>query len=398
MARGSIYTSTLQDGTKVYRTVLRIDGSDGKRKQVWKTFDKKKAAEGYLDRNSNELREGTFRELKRASFDQYVTSWKKKHLIVAKLKPATLNSYGSNIALHLSPAFGPCQLTAIDSDEITTFESKLLTSGQSPKSARNILQLLSRILKDARTDGYLRISPMTDLKLSKLNKEEARVLTKDEVTKLLVQCETDATLRLVVLLGLLAGLRRNEIFALSWEDFDAAGNVLNIKKNLFWRHGVYQGERDEDEPAWLLHTPKTKASLRAVDLSPKLRGELQEYYLRSEHKTGLIFQTSNGGPMDPHNFYERQFKPAIENAVKADEELPLKERSTFTDVTLHTLRHTFGSIKLETGENLIYVSKQMGHANPSITANVYAHLLKERRPEAAVRTDEFLFGKAIAKV
>ena len=34
----------------------------------------------------------------------------------------------------------------------------------------------------------------------------------------------------------------------------------------------------------------------------------------------------------------------------------------------------------------------MGHANPSITANAYAHLLKERRPEAAVRTDEFLFG------
>ena len=43
-------------------------------------------------------------------------------------------------------------------------------------------------------------------------------------------------------------------------------------------------------------------------------------------------------------------------------------------------------------ENLIYVSKQMGHANPSITANVYAPLLKESRPEAAVRPDEFLFG------
>jgi hypothetical protein len=30
-------------------------------------------------------------------------------------------------------------------------------------------------------------------------------------------------------------------------------------------------------------------------------------------------------------------------------------------------------------------------ASPSITANVYAHLLKERRPEAAIKTDTLLF-------
>jgi integrase len=71
-----------------------------------------------------------------------------------------------------------------------------------------------------------------------------------------------------------------------------------------------------------------------------------------------------------------------------------EDKPKFEDVTIHTLRHTFGSIKLEQGENLIYVSKQMGHASPSITANVYAHLLKERRPEAAVKAETFLFGPA----
>jgi len=53
-----------------------------------------------------------------------------------------------------------------------------------------------------------------------------------------------------------------------------------------------------------------------------------------------------------------------------------------------------GSMKLEHGENLVYVSKLLGHAKLSITADVYSHLcLEERRPEAAIRTDEFLFGK-----
>jgi len=42
------------------------------------------------------------------------------------------------------------------------------------------------------------------------------------------------------------------------------------------------------------------------------------------------------------------------------------------------------------------VSKQMGHAKPSITSNIYADLIEKRRPAAAALTDENLFGKAVA--
>jgi integrase len=45
---------------------------------------------------------------------------------------------------------------------------------------------------------------------------------------------------------------------------------------------------------------------------------------------------------------------------------------------------------------VVYVSKQLGHSRPSITFDVYAHLLKQHRPEAAKKTDELLFGKAAA--
>jgi len=388
MARGTIITRTQKDGTKRYATVIRIGG-----KQRWKTFAKKTEAEAYLDRNSTDAREGTWRQLKKATFEQYVEKWKAMHLLPTKLKYATLNSYGSNIKRHLIPAFGTYPMTAIDSEQITAFESKLLTEGQSPKSTRNIIQLLNRILEDARRDGYLRISPMADLKFAKLTREEKRALTKDEVGELLSRCDGDKMLRLVVLLGLLAGLRRNETFALAWEDVDTAGNVIHVRRNLFWRHGKYQGARAEHEPAWILHAPKTKASIRAVDLSPLLKLELQEFYLQSENKSGLIFRTSAGGPIDPHNFYERQFRALI----RIEDEEERKKKMDLNWANLHTLRHTFGSVKLEHGENLIYVSKQLGHAKPSITADVYAHLLKELRPEAAARTDEFLFGKAKSK-
>jgi integrase len=35
---------------------------------------------------------------------------------------------------------------------------------------------------------------------------------------------------------------------------------------------------------------------------------------------------------------------------------------------------------------------QLGHANPTITLNVYAHLMEDRNPEAAQRLENAVFG------
>jgi len=35
------------------------------------------------------------------------------------------------------------------------------------------------------------------------------------------------------------------------------------------------------------------------------------------------------------------------------------------------------------GENIKYIQKQMGHSNPSVTMDIYAHLMDEENPEAA---------------
>ncbi len=279
MARGTIITRKLEDGSKRYVTVIRLNG-----KQKWKTFAKKKEAEGYLDRNSADVREGTWRELKKGTFEQYVEKWKAKNLIPEKVKPATMNSYGSNIAKHLIPEFGPIQITAIDADNITRFESQLLRSGQAPKSTRNILNVLHRILGDAQTDGYLRVSPMTNVKLSKLEHKEGRALTPDEAQALLIECKTPS-LHLIVLIGLLAGLRRTELFALRWEDIDFDNDVIRIRRNLFWRYGQYQ-TRPDDEPVFTFTTPKSKTSTRDVDLSPALKRELRAFYMSSGSKEG----------------------------------------------------------------------------------------------------------------
>jgi hypothetical protein len=40
----------------------------------------------------------------------------------------------------------------------------------------------------------------------------------------------------------------------------------------------------------------------------------------------------------------------------------------------HDLRHTFASILIREGADVVFVARQLGHANPSITLKVYSHL------------------------
>jgi integrase len=71
---------------------------------------------------------------------------------------------------------------------------------------------------------------------------------------------------------------------------------------------------------------------------------------------------------------------------------PFAAPAQIGEIRFHDLRHSYGSLKIDQGEDIVYVSRQMGHANVSITADVYAHEIRKRRPEAAAKTDAAIFG------
>ncbi len=175
----------------------------------------------------------------------------------------------------------------------------------------------------------------------------------------------------------MTGMRRGELFGLQWEDIDWEKNVIHVKRALYWRYGKYQ-QRKVGHPNHVFVKPKSKASVRDIDLSPVLRKDLLGLYLESD-KTGLVFQTKRRTPIDPDALIRRRFKPAVTLA-------------SVGHVRWHDLRHTYGSLKIEQGENIYYVQRQMGHSSIQVTIDIYGHLLEKRKPEAAARTDEIVFG------
>jgi len=67
------------------------------------------------------------------------------------------------------------------------------------------------------------------------------------------------------------------------------------------------------------------------------------------------------------------------------------------DQRFHDLRHACATLRLEQGEELAVVSRILGHASITTTANVYGHLTDAMASRAAERTDAILGGRMAAR-
>jgi len=103
---------------------------------------------------------------------------------------------------------------------------------------------------------------------------------------------------------------------------------------------------------------------------------LPEHWLASPHKApgDLVFCNALGRGLD-----YREVGDSFRAAVKAAG-LTGPRR-----LTLHSLRHTFTSLLIAKGLDVVFVSRQLGHASPAITLSVYAHLFAQAQHAAAAR-------------
>jgi integrase len=71
------------------------------------------------------------------------------------------------------------------------------------------------------------------------------------------------------------------------------------------------------------------------------------------------------------------------NAVTKEWTRAMDEAGLPKKVTLHSLRHTHASTLIASGMDILTISRRLGHANPTITLNIYGHLLSHTDGRAA---------------
>jgi integrase len=129
-----------------------------------------------------------------------------------------------------------------------------------------------------------------------------------------------------------------------------------------------------------MYDVKTKTSNRRIDLGPSMMADLKRWKLACmPNKLNLIFPNAAGLPMNHNNMTARHFFPAL-------------ERAGVERIRFHNMRHTKVSLMIDQGENIKYIQSQMGHSSPTVTLNVYAHLMKSVNQESAKRFESAILN------
>jgi integrase len=93
---------------------------------------------------------------------------------------------------------------------------------------------------------------------------------------------------------------------------------------------------------------------------------------------GLVFCRPDGGPLHAERFSRTFSREAAHAGLPA--------------IRLHDLRHTWATLALSAGEHPKVVQERLGHANVSITLDVYSHVSEGLHSDAASRIASLIFG------
>ena len=298
----------------------------------------------------------------------YSQGWLKN--IEHERKPSTAGFYGQYLRLYVLPRFGESRLDGMEREDVKRFISELRARGLAKNTIRLAVTTLRAVLTAAIEDRIIKHNPAQGLgRFVKSEKphREATSLTPQEAERLLRVAKEELSLRHYALLltAVRAGLREGELAGLGWGDIQFGESEDELD-----RYILVQRNYDQRWSGRML-TPKNKKS-RRIDMSRQLRRvllELRDQRLvkafaegKAEISDELVFPSEAGTPIEMNNFCQRIFKPLLASAG-------------IRKIRFHDLRHTFGSLLIQTGASLAYVRDQMGHSSIQVTVDIYGHLI-----------------------
>lgn len=362
MAKVRKRTWTNKDGSKGQNWIVDYTDNLGKRSTQGR-FRTRADAESYLAKIIQEKEKGTCINANKKLIFKIAAEEFMNENASNNCKPSTFIRYKGILKNHLYPYFGEMKLIDIKPSHISQYITLKKEENLSPKTINHTLILMGSIFKRAMIEGYIFRNPAYLVKKLKLEHNEMEFLNKEEIKVFLDYVKQhDPNYYPLFLTAISTGLRRGELLALTWGDIDFVNAKVCVNKSLF------RGK---------LQTPKTKNSIRKVDMPNTLSDVLKELKEKKPN-TNIVFSNALGQHLDPDNMMKRHFLKDLEGAG-------------LRKIRFHDLRHTFASALLAFPEIPIkYVQTQMGHSSIQVTLDRYGHLMPEVHIKAIEAMDRIL--------
>lgn len=285
------------------------------------------------------------------------------------LKEYTQKTYEQRIYKQIIPKFGHYPLNKITTGTLERFYAELKTDGRlvrreqngnglSDSVIRSIHAHCRAALQKAVDEGLISKDPAIGCKLPPKRSTEIKILSPEEMQKLLYQAQIEGFYEMF-LLDLSTGLRRGELLGLKWDDIDFDEGTLSVKRQVRFENGKL-----------IISSPKTKASERTIVLPPPIVEMLKEYRTRPNSMWLFPSPVKNEDvPRDPTACRKRLSQ--------------ILERAGCKHVPFHALRHTFASRAFHYGMDVKTLACTIGHESVETTLNVYAHTSEKMKQDAA---------------
>lgn len=329
---------------------------------------KTKAAAQLAMEEAKALKKAGKKEIAKVYFSDLVKKFIDEHCLL-HCKESTTKTYKACRDKFINPVLGRILIEDIKTSKITDFTVKLKKEELSEKTINNYLVLVKSIFNYGITIGWIHENPAAPVKKLKVKHREMQFLNPDEIVRMLDAAKQSyPDFYAMLFTAVFTGMRKGEILALTWDCVDFDEKTLYVNKSLF-------GGKLQD--------PKTKTSIRKIDLIDELVEVLKEHkktqkkVLAESKKRNMgkiVFCNENGRHLDPDNFISRRFTPVL-NKTK------LKPQR---HIRWHDLRHTYASLLISKNLSPKYIQHQMGHSSTQITMDRYGHLMPD------------VHGKAIA--
>ncbi len=274
-------------------------------------------------------------------------------LVKRTLEVSTYDGYYKKTHRYLMPAFKDIpvrELTpALIREWVKDFNLTL-------KTIQNALTPLRAIIATALIDEIIDKNPLDHIFVAKLvNKEtsesdyEVDPFDKKEIEAILNSAEEQ--IRNFFQFAFFSGLRTSELIALEWGDID-------------WIHG--QVHVDRAFVSGIIKKTKTSAGKRLVLLLPPALEAL---------KSQKAFTFMQGKTIFHAPFSSQPWSSPFQ--IRHSAWLPLLRRAGVRYRNPYQTRHTYASMMLSNGENIMWVAKQMGHANIETVIKYYGRWIPD---------------------
>lgn len=389
------YGTVTLNGIEYFRT--RIEDADGKRVALYA----KTAEELYekVEEAKRQIEEASFRRAT-PTVAEYCERW----LLMqsAHIRTTTLTDYSSKVKNYIVAPLGHMYMSNVTTDDVRL--ALVPASEKSNSVYRSVHMLYKAIFNSAVDSNIIDYSPCERIsaKGGKPQKDKD-ALTDEQISKLLSAIK-GLPPYVFVMIGLYAGLRREEILGLQWDSVYLDGDAPYISVRRAWHS-------EHNRPV-ISTELKTKAARRDIPIPKHLAECLRE--AKSKSTSDFVVANSEGNPLSYTQFKrvwqyivtrstkERTYVRYINGQKITKTVTPvLGEKAAHNgnvvysldfQVTPHQLRHTYIT-------NLIYASVDpktvqylAGHENSKITMDIYAKV-KYNKPEQLSAVVNLAFGQ-----